>query len=69
MRAGGCGGVGRPVKQRGALTLWDADLRKLSVLISVAFTRLLALLAVGRWQGSMRKAVNGYVGDGKMGDG
>lgn len=57
------------MKQRGALTLGDADLWKLSVLIRVAFTCLMAPFAVWRRHSSVRKAVNRDVVDGKMGDG
>lgn len=66
MGAGGCGGVGGPVEQWGALTLGDVNLRKLSILIRVVFTRLLALLAVGRWHGSVGKAINWDIVDGKV---
>ena len=64
MGAGWCRGVRGPVEQRGALTLGDADLRRLSILIRVVLPRLLALLAEGRWHSSMRKTINGDVVDG-----
>lgn len=57
------------MKQWGALTLWDINLWKLSVLICVVLTGLLALLAVGRWHSSVGKAINGDVVDGKIRDG
>lgn len=58
-----------PVEQWGTLTLGDADLRELSVLIGVVFSGLLALLAVRMWHSSVRKAVNGDVVDGKIRNG
>lgn len=58
-----------PVEQWGALTLGDVDLRKLSVLIRVVFTRLLALLAIRRRNSSVGEAVNGDVVDGKVRNG
>lgn len=64
MGAGRCMGVRGPVEQWGALTLGDADLRRLSILIRVVLPWLLALLAEGRWHRSMRKAINGDVVDG-----
>lgn len=69
MGAGGRGGVRGPVEQWGALTLRDIDLRKLSILIRVVFTRLLALPDVGWWHSSGGKAINGDVVDGKIRDG
>lgn len=57
------------MKQWGALTLRDIDLWKLSILIRVVFTRLLALLAVGRWHSSVGKAIDGDVVDGQIRDG
>lgn len=69
MRAGGRGGVRGPVEQWGALTLGDVDLRKLSILIRVVLTRLLALLAVRRGDSSVGKAINGDVVDGEIRNG
>ena len=66
MGAGGCGGVRRLLEQRRALTLGDADLWKLSILIHVVFTGLLALLAVRMWRSSVGEAVNGDVVDGQI---
>lgn len=61
--------MGGPVEQWGALTLGDVDLRKLTILIHVVFTGLLALLAVRRWHSSVGKAIDGYVVDGKIRNG
>lgn len=69
MGAGGRGGVGGHVEQWGTLTLGDADLWELSILIRVVFARVLALLAVGRWHSCVWKAVNGDIVDGKIGNG
>lgn len=69
MGAGWRGRVRGPVEQWRALTLGDVDLRKLSILIRMVFTGLLALLDVGRWHGSVGKAINGDVVDGKIRNG
>lgn len=58
-----------PVEQRGALTLGDVDLRKLSILICVVLARLLALLAVWREDSSVGKAIDGDVVDGEIRNG
>lgn len=58
-----------PVVERGALTRGDAHLRRLPVLMRVVFPRIRALLAVGRRQSGVWKAVNGDVVDGKTGNG
>ncbi len=58
-----------PVEQWGALTLGDVDLRQLPILIHVVFSRLVALLAVGRWHSSVGEAINGDVVDGKVRNG
>lgn len=67
--AGGRGGVRGCVEQWRALTLGDADLWKLSILIQVVFPRLLGLLAVGRWHSCVWKAINGDVVNGEIGNG
>lgn len=69
MGAGGRGGVGGHVEQRGTLTLGHAALWELSILIHVVFARVLALLAVGRRHSCVWKAVNGDIVDGKVGNG
>lgn len=69
MGTGGRRRVRRSVKKRGALTLGDADLWKLSVMIRVVFSRLRGLLAVRMWHCSVWKAVYGDVIDGKIRDG
>lgn len=57
------------VEQWGTLTLGEADLWELSILIHVVLARLLALLAVGRWHSCVGEAVNGDIVDGKIGNG
>lgn len=69
MGAGGCGGERGPVEQWRSLTLGSVALWELSVLIGVIFTRLLGLLAEWVWHRCMRKAVNGDVVDGEVGNG
>lgn len=69
MGAGWRGGVRGPVEEWGALTLGGVALWELSILIRVIFTRLLALLAVWMWHRCVRKAVNGDVVDGEIGNG
>lgn len=59
MSTGGSGGVRRRVEKGGTLMMWNADLRKLSILIEVFFPRLLALLGVGRVHWDVRKVING----------
>lgn len=49
--------------------LGETDLRKLSILLPMVFSRIVTLFAIGRWHGILWKAIYGDVVNGKIGNG